>query len=87
MIFDNKYITDNLKKINEDIFILERNIPELTREYKNLLNNLNSNIDVNNTENKDINLNALETQIKESKLKLEELKYYQQEILKNIYEN
>ena len=86
-IFDNKYITDNLKKINEDIFILERNIPELTREYKNLLNNLNSNIDVNNTENKDINLNALETQIKESKLKLEELKYYQQEILKNIYEN
>ena len=77
-------MNDNLNKINENIFILERNIPELTREYKNLISKLNSNLD--NKENLEINLNALETQIKESKIKLEELKNYQQEILKNIYE-
>ena len=79
-----KYMNDNLNKINENIFILERNIPELTREYKNLISKLNSNLD--NKENLEINLNALETQIIESKIKLEVLKNYQQEILKNIYE-
>ena len=80
-------MNNNLNKINENIFILERNIPELTREYKNLLNKLNSNVYSDNKENIEINLNALETQIKESKIRLDELKNYQQEILKNIYES
>ena len=85
-MMNNKLYNENLNKINQDIFILERNIPELTREYKNLANKINSNLNINDKENSEINLNALETQIKESKTKLDELKFYQQEILKNIYE-
>ena len=78
-------MNNDLNKINENIFILERNIPELKREYKNLLNKLNENLSPNQKENIELYLNTLEGQIKESKLHLEELKNYQQEILKNIY--
>ena len=82
----NQSKNEHLNKINENIFILERNIPELTREYKNLLNKLNSNLYSEQKENIEININILETHINESKKKLFELKNYQQEILKSIYE-
>ena len=64
---NDKFKNEQLNKINENIFILERNIPELTREYKNLLNKLNSNLYSEQKENIEINVNALEAYIKESK--------------------
>ena len=78
---------NNLKKINENIFLLERTIPELNREYNNLLNKLNSNLYPNDNENMIDNLKNLGKDIEESKNQLNELKQKQQEILKNIFEN
>ena len=78
---------NNLKKINEVIFYLERSIPELTRDYKNLLNKINSNLFPNDNEKMVSNLKILEKEIEDNKNQLNELKLKQQEILKSIMGN
>ena len=78
---------NNLKKINEVIFYLERSIPELTRDYKNLLNKINSNLFPNDNEKMVSNLKILGKEIEDNKNQLNELKLKQQEILKTILGN
>ena len=78
---------NNLKKINEVIFYLERSIPELSRDYQNLLNKINSNLFPNDNEKMINNLKSLGNEIENNKNQLNELKLKQQELLKNILEN
>ncbi len=85
--YDNNNITEShkkeLEKINQNIFILERSLPELTRDYKNLVTKLNTNLFPGDNANLRNNMQILEVEIETNKKKLFELKQTRQEILKN----
>lgn len=74
---------EQLNQINESIFALERNLPEITRNYKNILSRLNSNLFPEETVTLKNNLNVLGATIEEHNNQLMQLKSQQQDILKD----
>lgn len=74
---------EQLNQINESIFALERNLPEITRDYKNILSRLNCNLFPEETITLKNNLNILGATIEEHNNQLMQLKSQQQDILKN----
>ena len=73
-----------LNKINESIFNLERIIPELTRDYKNIVSRINSNLFPQENITLKNNLQLISNEIENNHTQLNELKTQQQEILKYI---
>ena len=73
-----------LNKINESIFNLERIIPELTRDYKNIVSRINSNLFPQENITLKNNLKLISNEIENNNSQLNELKTQQQEILKYI---
>ena len=73
-----------LNKINESIFNLERIIPELTRDYKNIVTRINSNLFPEENLSLQNNLKLISNEIENNSLQLNELKSQQQELLKYI---
>ena len=79
-----EYNKNQLEKINENIFILERIIPELKRDYNNLMTKINTNLYQNDNEKMVNNLKSLGIEIEDHKNQLNELKQKQQEIMKKF---
>ena len=77
---------NNFKKINENIFLLERTIPELVRDYKNILTKINTNLFPNDNEKMINNLKNLEKEIEIRKNQLNELKKTQQQLINNLFD-
>ncbi len=73
-----------LNKINESIFNLERIIPELTRDYKNIVSRINSNLFPQENITLKNNLKLISNEIENNNSQLNELKSQQQELLKYI---
>ena len=73
---------NELNLINENIFNLERTIPELSRDYKNILYRLNSNLFPDENENLKKNLEIIGTDIENKNIELNKLKNKQQQLLK-----
>ena len=73
-----------LNKINETIFNLERIIPELTRDYKNIVTRINSNLFPEENLSLQNNLKLISNEIENNSIQLNELKSQQQELLKYI---
>ena len=78
----NQQNKNELNLINENIFNLERTIPELSRDYKNILYRLNSNLFPDENENLKKNLEIIGTDIENKNIELNKLKNKQQQLLK-----
>ena len=78
----NQQNKNELNLINENIFNLERTIPELSRDYKNILYRLNSNLFPDENENLKKNLEIIGTDIENKNNELIKLKNKQQQLLK-----
>ena len=77
----------SLPAINDQIFILERNIGDLNYNYKQLMDKLKLNVSQDEIKNINRNLLTIKNNIDEQNAQLSQLKKKQQEYLKNSFIN